>query len=336
MKLNRLEFLSQPTEDSGQRDSPIGKPAQPRADDTNLLDAYSQAVVAVVDAVAPAVLSITNLQGGRPMGSGSGFLITPDGYAVTNSHVVAGGSQLVAHTEDGDRVDAEIVGDDPATDVALIRLAARELPFVQLSDSDALRPGQLVVAMGSPLGLQSTVSTGVVSAVGRSMRGRDGRLIDNVIQHSAPINPGNSGGPLLDSRGHVVGVNTAIIAFAQGLGFAVPVNTARWVVSEILQHGRVHRRQLGIAATTRRLPRPLVRKLDLISDHVVEVLDVAPGSPSAKAGLRPEDCIVEINGRLVSGVDDVHRLLTTLPLDGPLEITVLRGERRLEIVVHPE
>jgi S1-C subfamily serine protease len=207
---------------------------------------------------------------------------------------------------------------------------------VNLSDSDALRPGQLVVAMGSPLGLQSTVSTGVVSAIGRSMRSRDGRLIDNVIQHSAPINPGNSGGPLLDSRGHVVGVNTAIIPFAQGLGFAVPVNTAEWVVMEILQHGRVRRRQLGIAAAMRRLPRPLVRKLDLISDYVVEVLDVTPASPAAKAGLRSEDCIAEINGRLVAGVDDVHRLLTTIPFDAPLEITVLRGERRLEIVVHPE
>lgn len=336
MKSNRFEFLTQPSGESDGQDLPTGKTAQPRLDDTNLLDAYSQAVIAVVDAVVPAVLSITSFQQDHAIGTGSGFLITPDGYAVTNSHVVSGGNRFVAETEDGDRVSAEVVGDDPATDVALIRLASRDLPYVKLSDSDALRPGQLVVAMGSPLGLQSTVSTGVVSAVGRSMRGRDGRLIDNVIQHSAPINPGNSGGPLLDSRGQVVGVNTAIIAFAQGLGFAVPVNTAEWVVGEFLQHGRVRRRHLGIAATTRRLPRPLVRQLDLISDYVVEVLDVTPSSPAAVAGLRPGDCIAEINGRLVAGVDDVHRLLTTIPLDAPLEITVLRGERRLEIVAHPE
>jgi S1-C subfamily serine protease len=334
MNARPFEFVSQ-SPDNGEQ-APTGKPAQPRSDDTQLLDAYSQAVIAVVEAVAPAVLSITSFQQNRPIGTGSGFLITPDGYAVTNSHVVADGGRFIAETEDGDRVTAEVVGDDPATDVALIRLTSRDLPYVQLSDSDALRPGQLVVAMGSPLGLQSTVSTGVVSAVGRSMRGRDGRMIDNVIQHSAPINPGNSGGPLLDSRGHVVGVNTAIIAFAQGLGFAVPVNTAQWVVAEFLQHGRVRRRQLGIAATTRRLPRPLVRRLDLVSDNVVEVLDVTPGSPAARAGVRPDDCIAEINGRLVAGVDDVHRLLTTIPLDASLEITVLRGERRLEMLVHPE
>ena len=185
----------------------------------------------------------------------------------------------MAETTDGDRLRAEVVGDDPATDLAVLRLAASGLPYAQLGDSDALRVGQLVIAMGSPLGLQSTVSTGVVSALGRSMRARDGRLIENIVQHAAPINPGNSGGPLVDSRGLVVGVNTAIIAMAQGLGFAIPSNTAEWVLHEILTHGRVRRRQLGIVAKVTRLPRALVRELDLLADQGVEVHEVAPRQP---------------------------------------------------------
>ena len=214
----------------------------PRADrdlaDTDLLDAYSQAVIRVVEAVSPAVIGLAAGEGGRS-GSGSGFLVTADGYALTNSHVAGGRAKLVATTADGDRLNAQVIGDDPATDLALVRLAARDLPFAPLGDSDALRVGQLLIAIGSPFGFQSTVSTGVVSALNRTMRGEEGRLIENIIQHSAPLNPGNSGGPLVDSRGHVVGVNTAIIAMAQGLGFAVPANTARWVISELLSHGRV-------------------------------------------------------------------------------------------------
>ena len=241
-----------------QQDPRVERPGpvkQPPASDADLLDAYSQAVIHVVETVAPAVISVSGHDAQGRGGAGSGFLVTPDGYAITNSHVVENRPQLVAETTDGDHLAAEVVGDDPATDLAVLRLAASGLPYAQLGDSDGLRVGQLVIAMGSPLGLQSTVSTGVVSALGRSMRARDGRLIENIVQHAAPINPGNSGGPLVDSRGLVAGVNTAIIAMAQGLGFAIPSNTAEWVLAEILSHGRVRRRQLGIVAAIVRLPR---------------------------------------------------------------------------------
>lgn len=325
------QFVSQSQEEPTQP-AAKGLPLKSQSD-AELLDAYSQAVIAVVESAAPAVVSITGLRQGRPAGSGSGFVITPDGYVVTNSHVVEGHESFVAETVDGDRVGAELIGDDPATDLALLRLATSGLVHVQLGDSDALRPGQLVIAMGSPLGLQSTVSTGVVSAIGRNMRGRDGRLIDKVIQHAAPINPGNSGGPLLDSRGRVVGVNTAIIAFAQGLGFAIPANTAQWVVTEIFQHGSVQRRQLGITATTRRLPRQMVRELDLIADTVVEVIEVARQGAASAAGLRGGDLIAEVNGRLVTDVDDLHRLLAAIPREMPLAVTVFRGTERLELTV---
>jgi S1-C subfamily serine protease len=329
MKPSLFQFVSQ--EHGPLKSVPEKNPAP--VGDAGLLDAYSQAVIAVVESAGPAVVSVTGLRRGRPAGSGSAFLVTPDGYAITNSHVVEGHDTFVAETVDGDRIDATLVGDDPATDLALLRLASNGLAYVELGDSDALRPGQLVIAMGSPLGLQSTVSTGVVSAIGRNMRGRDGRLIDKVIQHAAPINPGKSGGPLLDSRGRVVGVNTAIIAFAQGLGFAIPANTAEWVVTEIFQHGRVRRRQLGITATTRRLPRQMVRELDLIADTLVEVIEVATRGAADAAGLRVGDFICELNGRLVTDVDDLHRLLAAIPSEAPLAVTVVREEAKLELVV---
>jgi len=311
------------------------RPARPPADGSELLDAYSRAVMHVVETVSPAVISVSGSREAQRGGSGSGFLITPDGYAVTNSHVVDAREQLTAETAEGDRVDAQVVGDDPATDLALLRLASSDLPFAEMGDSDAVRVGQLIIAAGSPLGLHSTVSTGVVSAMGRSMRSRDGRLIENVVQHSAPINPGNSGGPLLDSRGQVVAINTAIVAGAQGLGFAVPSNTARWVASEILGHGRVRRRQLGIVATTAVLPRALVREIDLLSERAAEVVQVAPNSTADAAGIEPGDIIVEVQGRVVTGVDDIHRLLSQLPLDALLTVTVIRGRTRLERRILP-
>jgi len=303
------------------------RPSGPATTDADLLDAYSQAVVNVVETVSPAVISVFARDADGRGGAGSGFIVTPDGYAITNSHVVDDRLQLMAETHDGDRLRAEIVGDDPATDLAVIRLASSGLPHSQLGDSEALRVGQLVIAMGSPLGLQSTVSTGVVSALGRSMRARDGRLIENVIQHAAPINPGNSGGPLVDSRGRVIGINTAIIAMAQGLGFAIPSATAQWVLSEILAHGGVRRRQLGIAAQVSRIPRSLVRELDLLSDFGVEVREVVPRSMAARAGVQPDDVIVALAGRLVTSIDDLHRLLMTVPADQEIELTVLRSER---------
>jgi S1-C subfamily serine protease len=318
----------QPIHDTGgSNDGPARpRPANRPATDADLLDAYSQAVIHVVETVSPAVISVSGQDGDGRGGSGSGFLLTPDGYAITNSHVVNDRRKLSAETTDGDRLAAELVGDDPATDLAVIRLAASGLPITQLGDSAGLRVGQLVIAMGSPLGLQSTVSTGVVSALGRSMRGRDGRLIENVIQHAAPINPGNSGGPLVDSRGFVVGINTAIIALAQGLGFAIPSSTAEWVIGEILTHGHVRRRQLGIAAQVTRLPRMLVRELDLLADQGVEVREVTRGGLAAEAGLQAGDVIVALAGRLVTTIDDVHRLLMTVPADRGFELTVLRDD----------
>lgn len=311
-------------------------PVEPAEQDTELLDAYSRAVVGVVEKVSPAVVGVVRSGDGERGGTGSGFVIAPDGYAVTNSHVVGGRSQVQATTIDGDRVDADVVGDDPSTDLALLRLAASDLPFAEIGDSAALRVGQLVIAMGNPLGFQSTVSTGVVSAVGRAMRSGEGRLIESVVQHTAPLNPGNSGGPLVDSHGHVVGVNTAIIAFAQGLGFAVPSSTAKWVVSEIVVHGRVRRRQLGITANVTQLPRRVVRELDLLADLGIEVVGLAPGGPAADAGILPGDLIVMLNGRIVTNVDDIHRLLSTLPLQDRLMLTIVRGGHKYEVPIAAE
>jgi S1-C subfamily serine protease len=300
---------------------------RPTATDADLLDAYSQAVIHVVETVSPAVISVFGRDANGRGGAGSGFVVTPDGYAITNSHVIEERLELMAETTDGDKLRVELVGDDPATDLAVVRLAATGLPYTRLGDSEALRVGQLVIAMGSPLGLQSTVSTGVVSALGRSMRARDGRLIENIIQHAAPINPGNSGGPLVDSRGLVVGINTAIIAMAQGLGFAIPSATAEWVLQEILTHGKVRRRQLGIVAKVTKIPRSLVRSLDLVADQGVEVSDVVPNSVAAQAGVRPDDVVVALAGRVVMVIDDLHRLLMTLPLDQGFEMTVIRADK---------
>ncbi len=308
------------------------KSKSPNHDDADLLDAYSRAVIGVVETISPAVVSLSGRRGDRG-GSGTGFLVTPDGYAITNSHVVGDRPKLLAETVEGDRVDAVVVGDDPATDLALVRLAARDLPYAEVGDSAALRVGQLVIAIGSPLGLHATVSTGVVSALGRSMRGREGRLIENIVQHSAPINPGNSGGPLVDSRGRVVGVNTAIVAMAQGLGFAVPSNTAQWVMSEILTHGQVRRRRLGIVATTTALSRAVIRDLDLIGDQAVEVIDVEPNSAAAKAGLRAGDLIVAVHDRIVTSVDDIHRLLAQFSHEHRLAVTVVRNGARRELEI---
>jgi S1-C subfamily serine protease len=272
---------------------------------------------------------------------------------VTNSHVVGGRKKLTGITAEGDRLDAEVVGDDPATDLALLKLAASELPYATLagaksaeqrgskaarSDREerggaaAVRVGQLVVAVGNPFGLQSTVSTGVVSALGRSLRGRDGRLIEEVVQHTAPLNPGNSGGPLVDARGAVVGINTAVIAWSQGVGFAVPVTTARWVISELVEHGRVRRAYLGIGVANVPVASSLARELDLLNESGVEVTMVQSGSPADRAGVREGDVIVGAEGRIVESADDLHRVLARAGA-GTLSVTVVRGERKLELSV---
>jgi S1-C subfamily serine protease len=314
--------LSDGTLDEAAREPASAQRPGPHAPDADLLDAYSQAVIGVVKRVGPAVVSISGRRGGSG-GAGSGFLLTPDGYALTNSHVVHGQTKMSARTEDGDSVDVEVIGDDPATDLALVRLAARDLPFAELGDSDSLQVGQLVIAVGNPFGFQSTVSTGVVSALGRAMRSEEGRLIENIVQHTAPLNPGNSGGPLVDSRGRVVGVNTAIIAFAQGLGFSVPANTAKWVAGELITGGHVRRVLLGIKATVVEVPRTLIRELDLLSDRAVEVIEVDNKGLAASAGIEPGDLIVAVNDRIVAGTDDLHRLLNSLK-GRPFILTVVR------------
>src|SRR5512142_2862079 len=259
-----------------------------------LLDAYSRAVITVAEVVGPAVVSIstgTPSKNGEPEtgGAGSGVIIAPDGYVLTNDHVVHGSKQLTVSLTNGASHAAALVGTDPATDLAVIRADSANLPFATLGESAALRVGQLVIAIGNPFGFQSTVSTGVVSALGRALRSRKGRLIENIIQHTAPLNPGNSGGPLVDSRGRIVGLNTAIIALAQGIGFAIPANTARWVVSQLLQHGRVRRAFLGLGGRERPLDRRLARLHQLAAKQAVEVISSDPSGPAARAGLRPGD-----------------------------------------------
>ena len=293
------------------------------------LDAYSHAVVSVVDDVGPAVIGVA----GEGRGSGSGFIITPDGYALTNSHVVHGRTRLFATTRDGDRIDARLIGDDPATDLALIRLVSRDLPHTQLGDSDSLRAGQLVIAIGNPFGFQSTVSAGVVSATGRAMRSEQGRLIENIIQHTAPLNPGNSGGPLADWKNRIVGINTAIIPMAQGIGFSVPSNTAKWVIGELMAHGAVRRPYLGIAATVVPVPRRLTRELDILNEQGVGVASLEADGPAARAGIRTGDVIVSVNGRLVSSVDDIHKLLSKPLTEKTVGISILRDDRLLEMTV---
>lgn len=327
-----VKWIENPAGDEGPSDNP-GRSSSTSAADADLLDAYSRAVIAVVRRVGPAVISIEPPRREDGGGAGSGFILTPDGYALTNSHVVHGRSRLRAVTPEGDSLGAQLIGDDPATDLALVRLAAGDLPLAELGDSESLQVGQLVIAMGNPFGFQSTVSTGVVSAVGRAMRGEAGRLIENIVQHTAPLNPGNSGGPLLDSHGRVVGVNTAIVAWAQGLGFAVPAATAQWVVSELIGHGRVRRPLLGIVAAVTALPRWLVREHDLLSDQAVEIVEVTAGGPAQSAGLRAGDVLVAINGRVVTGVDDLHRMLSGLPLARQLLVTVIRENRILEVSI---
>ncbi len=309
-----------------QKSSNSDDPHTQRADDTELLDAYSRAVTTVVDETIPTVISVT---GTEKRGSGSGILLTADGYAVTNSHVVSGQLKLVTKTSDGDRIEAKLVGDDPPHDLSLIKLQARELPFATLGDSDRLQAGQLVVAMGSPIGLHSTVSTGVVSALGRGMRGESGRLIENVIQHSAPINPGNSGGPLVDTRCQVVGINTAIIAYTQGIGFAVPSSTVSSFFSQILEHGKIRRHSLGISAASVRLSRSAIVEFDLLTESAVEIMELVKGGPADKCGLRVGDTIVAINDRVIETVDDVHRLLNKFASYAEIELTIIRGGQKI-------
>ena len=308
-------------------------------DDRELLDSYSRAVVTVVERVGPAVVSIVAGRGSRKgagaVGAGSGVIFTPDGYVLTNSHVVHEASDLGVTLTDGSALGATLVGSDPATDLAVIRAEGSGLPIAELGESASLRAGQLVVAIGNPLGFQSTVSAGVVSAIGRSLRSATGRLIENVIQTDVALNPGNSGGPLVDTRARVVGINTAIIAMAQGISFSVPIDTAKRVVSELLAHGRVRRAYLGIVGQTRPLDRLVARRHAPSQTQAVEIMSVDPRGPAALAGLREGDLVVSLDDRPVRTVDDMHRLLVGGRLDDKLRIGVVRGDRRFELLVVP-
>ena len=307
-----------------------------------VLDAYSQAVVAVAERVGPAVVNITAVHRGTARttrglvpfeapGAGSGVIIAPDGYVLTNSHVVHGTTRLEVSLADGRSFPARPVGDDPATDLAVIRVAETGLPMARLGDSDRLRVGQLVIAIGNPLGFQATVTAGVVSALGRSLRSRSGRLIENVIQTDAALNPGNSGGPLVDSRGQVVGINTAIIAGAQGICFAVPVNTARWVAGLLIKEGRVRRAFLGIAGEARPLRVGSGRERGPARAAGVGVLQVVAGSPAEGAGIRPGDVIVALDETPIGSVDDLHRFLSRARIGDVVRVSVLRSGQLLEL-----
>jgi S1-C subfamily serine protease len=303
------------------------------------LDAYSNAVVSVVERVGSAVVSVHVGRQRRdtvvPAGAGSGVIVTPDGYLLTNQHVVQHADQVGITLIDGDSIAATVIAEDPSTDLAVLRAAGSGLPVAPLAAQATLRAGQLVVAIGNPFGFEATVSAGVVSAQGRTLRAGDGRLIEGIVQHTAPLNPGNSGGPLVDARAEVVGINTAIISAAQGIGFAVPAPTAEWVISEVLAYGRVRRAFLGVAGRTRRLDRRLVRALALPSEQALEIVTREPNTPAADSDLRVGDIIITAQSQPIAGVDALHRFLSRWNIGDTLKLTILRRTQLLPIEIVP-
>ena len=294
------------------------------APDSALLDAYSRAVTSVADRVGPSVVAIEveNLRGQR--GGGSGFVFTADGHILTNSHVVHGAADIGVTLADGRKFQAAKIGEDPHTDLAVLRLLAPDLVAAPLGDSAALKVGQLVVAICNPFGFQWSVTAGVVSALGRSLRSQSGRLIDQIIQTDAALNPGNSGGPLVDSRGAVIGVNTAIIVSAQGICFAIPAGTARFVAERLMRDGVIRRSVIGVAGQNVELPRRLVLEYGLKGAHGVLVAGLEPGGPAEKAGLREGDVLLAFGEARVTGIDDLHRALTGEAAGKTATVTVLR------------
>ena len=314
--------------------------AKDTVDDTDLLDSYSRAVIDVVDHVGPAVVGIFVGKRGSPRnpeesGAGSGVIIAPDGYILTNDHVVAGAREIAVRMGDGHQYPASLIGRDSATDLAVIRAHALGLPYAVLGDSTALRTGQLVVAIGNPFGFQSTVTAGVVSSLGRALRSREGRLIENVIQHTAPLNPGNSGGPLVTSQGFVTGINTAIIAVAQGIGFAIPSNTAETVLTHLMTKGRVRRGSLGLTGQTVPIRRRLVHHFGLAKHSGVEVVDLEKRGPGEQAGLKGGDIIVGIDSNPISGIDDLHRYLSEGTIAVRMQLSILRDEKIITVIITP-
>ena len=346
------------SDNAGWEESPRESPIAPReASDDSLLDAYSTAVTGAVERMSPSVVNIEVHQalpansGGRShfgepqnkerRGGGSGFVFTPDGLILTNSHVVHDAVRIAVTMADGRRMPATLIGDDPASDLAVIRLERPQfdepgLTAAALGDSQRLRVGQIVIAIGAPYGFQSTVTAGVVSALGRSLRSYSGRLIDDVVQTDASLNPGNSGGPLVDSAGRVVGVNTATILPAQGICFAIGINTAKFVASRLLRDGRIRRSYIGVSAQTVPVHRRVVRFYDLPKETGALVLSVEDASPAKRAGLREGDVIVALEGKPVAGVDDLHRLLTDVRVGVSSTLTVVRYTDKVELKIVPE
>jgi S1-C subfamily serine protease len=302
---------------------------------TSLLDAYSEAVIAAAERVSPSVVKIDVQQRGRRGGSGSGFVFTPDGFILTNSHVVHGASAIHVVLPDGERYQADKVGDDPDTDLAVVRISAKNLTPVTLGDSQSIRVGQLVIAIGNPYGFQATVTSGVVSALGRSLRSQTGRLIDNVIQTDAALNPGNSGGPLVASNGEVIGVNTAIILPAQGICFATAINTAKFVAARLIKDGKIRRGYIGVAGQNAPLHRVLVRAYQLPNETGIFVVSLEQNSPAQRAGVRDGDIIVGFDDHPVGDIDALHRLLTDYQPGVRAKLTLLRGTEKLVLYIDP-
>jgi S1-C subfamily serine protease len=315
----------------------------PPANDDELLDSYSQTVSRVVEKVRPTVVNIRThrTRPERPNGmdsggSGSGFVIAPDGYILTNSHVVHGAGKIEVALADGRSLNASLVGDDPETDLAVIRIHAGDLVHVNLGDSQSVRVGQIAIAIGSPFGFQQTVTAGVVSALGRSMRSQSGRLIDNIIQTDAALNPGNSGGPLDNARGEVIGVNTAIILPAQGICFAIASNTAKFVAAWLIKEGRIRRGWIGVAGQNVPIHTRVLRFHRLPVNHGVLVAGLEPASPAKRAGLLEGDVIVAFNDKTVSHIDELHRHLVATAIGIPTKITVLRHTEKMDLTIMPE
>jgi S1-C subfamily serine protease len=303
----------------------------PLPPDDELLDAYSQAVTSAAARITPSVVNIV----ADRRGGGSGFFFTPDGFLLTNSHVVTGAASLDAVLTDGSRYEASVVGNDPHTDLAVLRISAPNQVPARFGDSDAIRPGQLAIAVGNPYGFQCTVTAGVVSALGRTMRAKSGRLIENVIQTDAALNPGNSGGPLVNSAGDVIGVNTAVILPAQGICFAIGINTAKFVAARLIRDGRITRSYIGVAGQSVPLHRRVVRFYSLPVESGVLVVSVEKGSPAEKAGLREGDLIIGYGERPVSSVDDLHRILTEEEIGNESAVTFVRLTEKLVRTIVP-
>ena len=300
-----------------------------------LLDAYSEAVVAVAEQVSPSVVNIEVRHQKRRGGSGSGFVFTPDGFILTNSHVVHGAENIEVTLSDGQSFKADKVGDDPDTDLAVVRITAANLVPATLGDSQSIKVGQLVVAIGNPYGFQCTVTSGVISALGRSLRSQSGRLIDNVIQTDAALNPGNSGGPLVTSQGEVIGVNTAVILPAQGICFATAINTAKFVAGRLIKDGKIQRGYIGVAGQNAPLHRRLVRGHNLGVATGIFVVSVEPNSPAVEAGVKDGDIIIDFNGSPTPDIDALHRLLTDHQAGFRAPITILRGTEKVTLWVQP-